>query len=105
MNDPATPLNLGILGTSPPVLQASYCPFSCCRTNVVRTLFTKPGYTAVLKAGVEVSVSGIMDEEERGYIVAWRTRGASGKEKDESIAHTQFTMKRFRPLRASDYYL
>jgi len=71
-----------------------YCPFGCCRTNIVRSLFTKPGYMAVVKAEVKVSVSGILDEEERGYVIAWRTRCGSGQEKkrNEAIARTQIIM-------------
>lgn len=56
-----------------------YCPIGCCRTNIVQKLFTKPGYMAEVRAGVAVSVSGIFDKEERGYVVAWR----------KAIAHTQ----------------
>lgn len=70
-----------------------YCPIGCCRTNIVRNLFAK--YMAEVKAGVEVSVSGIFDEEERGYVVAWRTGCGNGKEKDEAMAHTQISVKGF----------
>lgn len=44
---------------------------------------------AQVGAGVEVSVSGIYDDEQRGHVIAWRTRGLSGKERDEAIARTQ----------------
>jgi len=72
-----------------------YCPIGCCRTNIVRSLFTEPGYLAVVKAKVEVCVSGIFDEEERGYIVAWRTQSGSREEKAEAMAHTQISMRGF----------
>jgi len=71
---------------------ALYCPVGCCRTNVVRSLFTMPGYFALLNAKVEVFVSGIFDEEERGYVVAWRTRSGSREKRAEAIAHTQIVM-------------
>lgn len=69
-----------------------YCAYGCCRTSILQRLFVESEHIAVVKAHVKVSVSGLMDEEERGYIVAWRTRGASGKEKDGAIAHTKLIM-------------
>lgn len=71
-----------------------YCLVGCCRTNIVRSLFD-PMFLGTVKAGVEVSVSGIFNEEERGYVVAWRTRSGSREDRAEAIAHTQIFKKLF----------
>lgn len=52
-------------------------------------------FLGTVKAGVEVSVSGIFNEEERGYVVAWRTRSGSREDRAEAIAHTQIFKKLF----------
>lgn len=72
-----------------------YCPVGCCRTNIVRRLFHRPGYTAAVNPEVGVSVSGIFDKKEKQSVIEWRTRSGSGKDKEKAIAHTQITMYDF----------
>ena len=62
-----------------------YCPFGCCRTNIVFNLFSQ--YIPALKPKVFVAIQGCRNDKERESILAWRTRYLAGEEKEDALAN------------------
>lgn len=61
-----------------------FCPFGCCRKDIVRDVFRN--YIMTVAPNININVEGVVNSDEVGFLIWWMTRSLKGKARDEAMA-------------------